>query len=221
MTSVAERCSASFEAIGAVAACLAVTFAVPLFMALATRGPIDVTVTLLYLLAAQSLFFVVAGILLRRSRCRPEQPTGDRTEQVVAGLGLGLAMIAGTAAISFVLKAHGFDPHESEAILHLASQGGLRLAGFIAVAVLLAPVGEELLMRGYAFTRIAQGTGRLPAYLISALLFAAMHVNPSAFPLYLFQGLVLAFAYEVRRSIATPIVAHAFNNAGVLFLVLQ
>ena len=47
----------------------------------------------------------------------------------------------------------------------------------ILMAVIVAPVAEEMIFRGYFYGVIRRYGGRIPAILISSLLFAAIHVH--------------------------------------------
>lgn len=99
---------------------------------------------------------------------------------------------------------------------------------FMAIAtVLLAPVAEEVMHRGLIFGSLRSRS--IPAaYILSALLFALIHVSSyigvysvGHFALALLQylpaGLVFAWCYARSGSILTPILIHTLNNAVVLF----
>lgn len=83
-------------------------------------------------------------------------------------------------------------------------------------AVLVAPLCEELLFRGYLYPVAKKYTGPWLAACSSALFFAAAHGNLSALlPLFLF-GLLLVWIYEKTGSLWAPIAVHfCFNGATV------
>ena len=94
--------------------------------------------------------------------------------------------------------------------------------------VVFAPVVEEVLHRGLIFGTLAQKR-IVPAYILSALLFAAIHVvqyiglySPGFMILalihYLPAGLVLAWAYHHSGSIFCPVLIHAAINAIAIYL---
>ena len=102
-----------------------------------------------------------------------------------------------------------------------------RLLGLTTMAVVLAPVAEELVFRAGLFHYFR---GRLPrwiALVLPALFFASLHVNHSTLsglvtvaPLTAL-GIIFSLAYERTGRIAVPILAHAlFNLHTVLFLLL-
>jgi len=86
--------------------------------------------------------------------------------------------------------------------------------------ILLSPVAEELLFRGILHRLASRVWGALPATIISALAFALIHGEPW----YLFGlfglGVLLAFIYEVTRSVTACAVTHAIHNMISLVLLL-
>jgi membrane protease YdiL (CAAX protease family) len=84
----------------------------------------------------------------------------------------------------------------------------------------VVPIGEEILFRGYAFERLHRAGGPAVAYAVSTLLFALVHLNPSAILIYLYLGLVLAWVYHQSQGLLAPITAHAINNGVALLLLL-
>jgi len=103
-----------------------------------------------------------------------------------------------------------------------------RVAGLTAMAVLFAPVAEELIFRGGLFRFLR---GRLPHWValgLPALIFAGLHVNRDTLeglitlaPLTAF-GVIFSLAYERTGRIAVVMLAHAlFNLHTVVFLLLD
>jgi membrane protease YdiL (CAAX protease family) len=91
-------------------------------------------------------------------------------------------------------------------------------------AVLVAPVSEELVFRGYLYPAAKRFAGPWMAAICSGLVFAAAHGSLAALlPLFIF-GVVLAVLYEKTGSIWAPVAVHfCFNGAtvGVQFLARQ
>lgn len=83
-------------------------------------------------------------------------------------------------------------------------------------AVLVAPVCEELVFRGYLYPVMKKFAGPWIAAICSGLIFAAAHGSLAALlPLFIF-GIVLAVLYEKTGSIWAPIAVHfCFNGATV------
>jgi len=86
----------------------------------------------------------------------------------------------------------------------------------VVMAVIVAPVCEEVVFRGYLYPVLKKFSGMWIGLLVSALIFSAAHGSFVALlPLFIF-GVVLAFLYEWTGSIWAPIAAHLlFNGATV------
>jgi membrane protease YdiL (CAAX protease family) len=85
-----------------------------------------------------------------------------------------------------------------------------------ALTCVAAPIGEEVLFRGYMFTALRNWRGTLPAALITGLLFGAVQVLSAPvldlFPLAAL-GFGLCLLYRHTGSLYPAIVAHVLNNA--------
>ena len=88
--------------------------------------------------------------------------------------------------------------------------------------VLLVPKAEECLFRGLLFSLFRQ-RGRLAAYVVSTLLFCAIHISGYVglydwwvlgicFVQYIPAGVALAWAFEASGSIYAPIAIHIIVN---------
>ena len=87
-------------------------------------------------------------------------------------------------------------------------------------AVLIAPIVEEVVFRGYFYGALKQKTSALFSAFITAALFSAAHNNVLAFlPLFGF-ALCLTLFYEASRSLWVPIGMHATFNAVNVGLIL-
>jgi membrane protease YdiL (CAAX protease family) len=102
---------------------------------------------------------------------------------------------------------------------------GERLMLFV-IAVVLAPVVEEIVFRGVLFVHLrelALRWGRFAAFAVSALasslIFAAMHPQGVVF-IPVLGALAVAFclAREMRGSLVSCMVAHGINNALIVGL---
>lgn len=94
-------------------------------------------------------------------------------------------------------------------------------AAVIFMAVIVAPVAEEILFRGYFYGVMRRFAGRLPALLTSSLLFAAIHVHlPSMLGLGIL-AVILCLLYERTGSLWATITMHAtFNATTIAVLIL-
>jgi len=95
-----------------------------------------------------------------------------------------------------------------------------RLAAMGFVAVVVAPVWEEIIFRGALFGYLRTRVPRVFAFVLPALVFAAVHYDlRAAAPLFVF-GLVHCKAYERTGRIGVTIISHALFNLTTVVLVL-
>lgn len=89
------------------------------------------------------------------------------------------------------------------------------IVGFLALAVLFGPIGEELLFRGWMYTSLRASFGLRVAVLVTAVLFALAHWEQThLYALAVFPvGLALAVVRERTGSIAASITFHVLYNA--------
>ncbi len=90
----------------------------------------------------------------------------------------------------------------------------------IVAAVVVAPLVEEVMFRGFLYGVVKRFTDGYFAALVSALCFALVHCHvPSFLPLALL-ALSFCLAYEMTGSLLVPITMHAlFNGTSVFFLL--
>ena len=82
-------------------------------------------------------------------------------------------------------------------------------------ALIYAPIMEELFFRGIIFQKLAIKKGFLNALMISAILFAAIHLRFDIIPLFI-TGFVSVILYFKTKQLATSIIYHFGYNFVVL-----
>lgn len=92
----------------------------------------------------------------------------------------------------------------------------LYLGGLV---IMVAPIAEEVFFRGYAYSVFKERWGTTTALFMSSLLFAAVHAYVIYFPSVFLLGFLLGLAYEWRKNLLTPIVAHGVMNLLVAITV--
>ena len=86
--------------------------------------------------------------------------------------------------------------------------------------IILAPIVEELMLRGILFNRLRHGVSFTTANLIQATVFGIYHWDIIQ-GLYAFGiGLLLGYVYERTRTLLAPIIVHLLIN-GSGFLIQQ
>ncbi len=127
--------------------------------------------------------------------------------------GLGLLAVAATLVASAVVNALGGHPGREQQLLSGHWQSG-RLAPFIAsvlVLTVLAPLAEELFVRGLGFSLFSP-FGRAAAIAVPALAWALMHGLPAAiFPLFVF-GIALGYLRARSDSVIPGMIVHGLYN---------
>lgn len=113
-----------------------------------------------------------------------------------------------------VMARFHWEPQEQQAVhaLRVTSEWSSRLM-LAGLAIVLAPMAEEILFRGIMYPAIKQaGFPRLALWGVS-ILFACVHFNLVTFVPLLVLALLLTALYERTDNLLAPIAAHALFNA--------
>jgi membrane protease YdiL (CAAX protease family) len=180
------------------------------------EGELSLLGSAVILVAAQAGLLIVGYLLVYRPRAlaaMPRLPGRDPLRAVLTGLGYGVLAWLGSSIVlvlvTAVLTALGRPPPIGPAEQAIAMLDPWIVVGAIVV---FAPIAEELFFRGIAFNAWLREAGRVPAYVGSAALFAAIHLSlASLLPIFLL-GLALAWVYERTGTLLAPIVMHATVN---------
>jgi membrane protease YdiL (CAAX protease family) len=170
-------------------------------------------------LVATAYFFAV-----RRGATRPFNALGLRRPQPgwVKVAALGYAAYFGSVLVIIAIVG---SPEQND----VANQLGFDENTFAAVTaalliVVVAPICEEIYFRGFFFAGMRSRLPFLPAALISAVLFGAVHLSDANLIAGLqlgILGLVLATVYERTDSLWSNIAVHMFNNAIAFTLLVS
>jgi len=173
------------------------------------------------------LYLLLASLVLTLGMQRYLMASFDRFRvygiRNLKAFGLGCAIRYGSAIpltmILFLFLPEFSTTPNNEAVLAMAYD---HLFPTAFLAIVLAPIAEELLFRGALYGGL-RNKNRIAAHVVSALLFAFLHVLsflaliPTAslllmMLLYIPAGVGLAYAYEKSGSIWTAIFLHAGMN---------
>lgn len=133
----------------------------------------------------------------------------DSIISVVAGVG-----VSGFSFLWTILADKIPIFHKSLEAMDKANKdiGGGSGVGIILLAVIAAPLVEELIFRGIVFNSIKRiRSGWLPI-IISSAVFGAYHMNMVQAVYATFIGIVAAIIYERKKSLVYPILLHMANN---------
>jgi Predicted metal-dependent membrane protease len=87
---------------------------------------------------------------------------------------------------------------------------------FIIPAVIIAPIGEEIIFRGMVTKLLLEEYRPTKAILISALIFGVIHFNPAQIPGAFIIGILFGWLYYKTGSIIPGIILHFVNNAAAV-----
>lgn len=176
---------------------------------------------------------MIAGVVFFRTRpnLKREPPEPSEPGLVRAGattflLALPIVLVA-AKSWELVLKACGLPTDRQSLIGMFAHADSIwMLLGMSFLAVVIAPVAEELVFRAGLFRFLRGHLPRWVALLAPALFFASLHVNwtngeglSSLAPLVVL-AVVFSLAYERTGRIGTSIVAHALFNLNTILLIV-
>ena len=184
---------------------------------LSTFGPSALS----WILLPTPLAFLILGWRARRKHVPKTTVRLSPGKGVVVGLLIGVLALGIAWVLETALAAIGFPVEEQGIVLALLDEGGSVRYAFIAVAVLLAPVGEELFFRSFAFGSLLEHRGPLVAHLVSGGLFTAVHFNPSGVAIYFLLAVVLAESYRRSGRLLVSMIAHGVFNATTVAMYLS
>jgi len=95
----------------------------------------------------------------------------------------------------------------------------LRIVPFVLTVVVLAPLAEEIVFRGYLLGTLQLVLARGPALGLSAVAFGLVHGLPYALPITLL-GLVFGWLRQRHGSLWPSVCAHVLHNALTMAIAL-
>ena len=112
----------------------------------------------------------------------------------------------------------GNDAGQQEAIAIYQATDAFWVRGMMAVmVVLIAPLTEEIIFRGYIYPATKKFTNPVFATLMTSIIFGVAHLNISALLPLVFLAIIFTIAYELTGSIWAPISIHTLFNASTIF----
>lgn len=136
---------------------------------------------------------------------------------VISPLAVGLTwgvvgVMQESGFISWLESMTGNDGRQEVVKAFTEAQSPVLLVLLSAMAVVVAPLTEEVLFRGYLYPVAKRFVGRLPAILFGSLIFAVAHNNAMALIPLFTLGVLLTLAYEFTGSLWAPISIHVLFN---------
>lgn len=117
-------------------------------------------------------------------------------------------------------------PPKNDLPIHSLFQDRSTTTLFLLIAVLLAPVVEETIFRGYIYPVVGRSFGKGWGIIVTGILFGLLHAGQlwggwGQIALLVFVGIVLTFARAVSRTVVASFVIHtSYNSVQVIGLLI-
>jgi membrane protease YdiL (CAAX protease family) len=138
-------------------------------------------------------------------------------------IALALPLIYGALALCrALLAAGGDDANSSQELVRFLAKSPSEVAKCVVVlsAVILAPLQEEFIFRGYLYGVARRYGGAGLGLLVNATLFAGIHLHAPSFGGLFVLAACLTLAYEWTGCLLVPMAMHALFNSLSIFSLL-
>ena len=135
--------------------------------------------------------------------------------------GAVIAPLVSVLASFLAARSENLDPSRLEAMERLLLDGptfGRMMV--LAVVLLVAPLFEEMIFRGFAWHAIESSSSPLVAWLLTSLLFVGYHGDPLHIAALLPLSLVLGWLRMVSNSLWPSLAAHFGHNLCAVVVLL-
>lgn len=181
------------------------------------------------IMEAMTLWLLWVFLNIRKVSLRSIGLVGPRTRDV----GYALAGIA-VYLVSYVLIASlmseifpGLDTEQEQQLGFSKDIVGISLLFAFISLVVLPPITEEIVMRGFLYTGLRKKLPKIVAAVITSILFAAAHLQWGSGAALLWiaaldtfvLSMVLVYLREKTGSLWSPVLVHAIKNATAFFLL--
>jgi len=195
-----------------------------LMFCLALLSLIDISQNLLFGITLAGIPVIAAA-----ARAFPRQPWGGPfafplrfgTARVIglSLLGLAAASLFGSWCAPWIAEwLHR--PSTLQEVVPIIRFGlGMNPVATVVSVVIVAPICEEIIFRGLLYGALENRLGVAGAILISAVVFAVVHLQITYFIGLLGVGIVLGWARWKTGSLGLPIVLHIINNAAAMLML--
>lgn len=132
-----------------------------------------------------------------------------------------VALIVATSVIIVVLSklAPSLDLAQDQEIVFTQAKAVGEIALAFVALVVIAPIVEEIVFRGFMLPTFAKKFGWRPAVLMTSLLFGLVHWQLNVGIITFIMGLLLAWLYKKTGSLWPAILFHSLKNL-VAFLII-
>ncbi len=179
---------------------------------------------LTYVLSNGPSWFYIYWFAFRRKKIRllsglKLAEPGSMVARIFVGIATWMAAVP-VVLVAFVISSVVFGTHGSQSpvltiLFQVARSANLpAIVLFYLSLAVLAPLCEEPLFRGLLYQSLRSRIGVAGGAIISAFLFAVLHLDPGGLLPLFALGLVLAIVFEKTGSLVPSIIAHGLWNGA-------
>lgn len=172
-----------------------------------------------------SIVIFLLGLLVYRN-LTPSNVFGFGSVSFAPALGRSLLWLGAAYPLLMLVQAMVYgaaggemSPQDVVEFLQNAETPRDRLA-VLAMAVVVAPVAEEMIFRGYLYPVGKKYLGPFLSMAVTSLLFAVLHGHVGSIPALFTLAMCLGLAYEKSGSLMIPMIMHAVFNAVSVTAIL-
>ena len=111
--------------------------------------------------------------------------------------------------------------NQEQEIIFTQASGNLQIALAFMALVIIAPIVEETIFRGFMLPAFARRFGIVPAAIFTSLLFGAIHWQLNVGIITFIMGLLLSWLYYATRSLWPAIMFHSLKNLLAFVLIFN
>lgn len=180
----------------------------------------SIATTIVYAALLASVYLVV--VLRRKLSWRDVGLHAPNRGFILMTLFVWVVMIIATVLVAAVVSSLFGDPPDVREQLSVGRSeiSGAEVFWLLIASVVAAPVVEEVVFRGLLFPSLRKRWPFWAAALVSAVLFAAVHLTLILVPALTVLGLALAWLKERYDSVYPAIVLHGLNNGLAIVILL-
>ena len=198
--------------------CLALYLLLSFLVGVIVKVTSSENLDLLYLLSSILVSvpaFLIPAIVFRRRHDLPKFKA-PRFGHIIAAVIIGIGALFLNEALSFLNEAIFFDVEIASNSTTAETIKDLSIPTMIIALAVIPPISEEFIMRG-TLLEVWRRYSPIGAAILTSVLFALLHVAPSALIIYIGIGLLLAAVYLITRNVWLTVTVHFVNNlASVL-----
>lgn len=138
---------------------------------------------------------------------------------VAAFIAAMILMVVVLALIGQIVPGFNIEQAQEIGVDPRAIYNRTEMLAVFALFVIIAPISEELIFRGYLYGKLRQMTSIVTSVIITSLLFGLAHLQPNVAVATFVMSVVMCLCREATQSIYPAIIVHILKN-GIAFALL-